>query len=209
MICPLRRLRTCALFGAGMENRGILPTIGACAIRRAGRSGRRRGEAERRAARQPLLSPHRFSRCGRLAALRLRRFHCCIGPRFPGSPAGPVPVSQLLAGGRSASGRSPDAARVRGRRSLRARAPHLPPSDWRHRSTPLAEESDRNIVIIGILSRARAAEVFASGCFSHDSNQSFIRRVARLPQLLVTHKLVSVIARRTASGGESGQKTQA
>lgn len=56
-------------------------------------------------------------------------------------------VSRLPAGTPSGPGRSPDAARERGRRSLRARAPHLPPSDWRHRSTPLAEEDYRNIII--------------------------------------------------------------
>jgi len=57
------------------------------------------------------------------------------------SSEGPhIPVSQLLAGGRSTSGRSPDAARVRllrraarGRRTKRAQgiAPRRPPEPWK------------------------------------------------------------------------------
>jgi hypothetical protein len=115
-----------------------------------------------------------------------RRFHCCVGPRFawmvrfsfgPGAGcpfvrdasamtfrAGPPSVSRLPAGGCSASGRSPDAARVRavrqharGRRTSRCGFPHRPPEQRResprpppacstlktpHESAPLAEQGE-------------------------------------------------------------------
>jgi len=115
-----------------------------------------------------------------------RRFHCCVGPRFawmvrfsfgPGAGcpfvrdasamtfrAGPPSVSRLPAGGCSASGRSPDAARARavrqharGRRTSRCGFPHRPPEQRResprpppacstlktpHESAPLAEQGE-------------------------------------------------------------------
>src|SRR5437868_13934368 len=65
-----------------------------------------------------------MTRAGAPLGALLRRLPYGIGPRFRRwCKACPSIVSQLLTGGRSTPGRSPDAARVRGCEP-RARAPH-------------------------------------------------------------------------------------
>ena len=66
-----------------------------------------------------------MTRAGAPLGALLRRLPYGIGPRFRRwCETCPSIVSQLLAGGRCTSGRSPDAARVHAVRTARPRAPH-------------------------------------------------------------------------------------
>ena len=81
-----------------------------------------------------------------------RRFFATPGRAFRPRSKDPG-VSELLAGGLSASGRSPGAARVRGCEP-RPRAPHPAPPSRRLMRAPSMSGTDIILVIIGLLSRA-------------------------------------------------------
>jgi hypothetical protein len=94
---------------------------------------RRRGAFRRAVRRFPCGAGPRFARGFVPSRLRLEaRGRCgCRSLRASGGPSRPT-VSELLAGGRSAPGRSPGAARVRGLRS-RARGRRPDPHERRNR----------------------------------------------------------------------------
>ena len=90
-------------------------------------------------------------------AARLFRRRSLLGDRAlkPTWPAEPTTVSELLAGGHSAPGRCPDAARVRGSRYPRPRAPHQPAVS-RRPSEAKAPHLRRRLLIVAPSSRRLA-----------------------------------------------------